>query len=414
MSGVQDLYQILEVKRHSNASEIKKSYYKLARTWHPDKHTEPSKKAKAEEKFKEVTEAYEILSDPEQRKIYDRHGLEGLKKQQRSGGGHPFPPFSFFEEAFGGSNPFFHHQRSRTPRQKHIEEVPLKTFYHGGTLKFTKVLKVPCESCKVFYQMQTCPQCQGQGICIQMQRIGPGFQIQKPVPCPKCQGQGQMLNPQAKKKLCNQKCEKGLISQPQTIECEIKPGENYGSRLLQNQGDFLKSPNKRADLELELRPPNDMNFQRYQGSDLIREEIITLGEALLGFDYHIEHVDGLRKIRLHSTQVIRPGTIKCLENEGLPILGRNQEHQKYGDLYILFDVKFPDKVSPKTREILSPIMNRRQNITPPPKNNPERLVVTDLDELSDSKHPIPGKKPGSNFYHESNSEKSNNIQCTQQ
>jgi len=398
-----DLYQILEVTRTSNASEIKKSYYKLARSWHPDKHIEPQKKKEAEAKFKTITEAYEILSDPEQRKVYDREGMKGLKRHQRGGGGHPFPPFSFFEQAFPGAQ-FFRrpHGGPRKKVARQTLEVPLKSFYQGETLTFTRNMMVPCEVCRLFDKSQTCGQCQGQGMCIQIQRPAPGINFQTTVPCPKCRGQGTILPDPLPK--CAQNCQRGLVSRPREIEFTLKPGSDYGLYVIPKQGDYIRAPHHRADLELELKPPSEGEAYQRQGSpDLIREETITLGEALLGFDYHIEHVDGIRRVRLHSTQVIRPGTVKRIPDQGML-----KKDATYGDLYVIFDVKFPEQVNEETRRVLTQIMNRRQNVTPPPKKHPERLLVIDLDQMTDkppppqtsSRSPRPPRPP--------------NVQCAQQ
>ena len=422
------LYTTLQVSKSANETEIKKSYYKLAKAWHPDKHTDAKKKKEAEDKFKNITYAYEVLSDQKQRQIYDRMGFRGLQQNagssQRS---HPFPHFSSFfgpggdpfASFFGGgrSTPGPSNPKDKVKPRVHQYEVPLKYFYQGITLEFSLKQKEPCDHCNLINEYKTCTQCKGRGICARMMQVGPGMMVQTNGPCPTCKSTGELLNPQAKP--CSQKdCQKGLQIKEVKHSFEITPGMEYGSHLIENKGDFLKAPNHRNDIVLEIRPlssgSSQSSYQR-QGSDLIKEETIALGESLLGFDYHIDHVDGERKIRLHSTKVIPPETVKCLPNQGLPIpnqsANQSPNQSKYGDLYIIFKVKFPesDSITPKTKKMLGQIMKRRQNTQP--KDSP-KIVPLNLDNATE-KSPQQQQNKSSQSHSQSQRQHPN-VECAQQ
>jgi DnaJ-class molecular chaperone len=248
-------------------------------------------------------------------------------------------------------------------------------------------------------QYQTCPQCKGKGACPRMMQMGPGMMMQTSVPCTKCKTTGEILPTNIP--VCIEKdCHKGLQTRTVKHSFEIKKGMDYGPQLLKNKGDFLKSPNHRADIILDIHPSTS-NYTR-QGFDLIREETIALGESLLGFDYHVDHVDGERKIRLHSSKVIAPETVKCLPGQGLPTANTPS---KFGDLYIIFKVKFPDSdaITPKTKKALDQIMKRRQ--TTPQKNS----IRLDLDEATEKSPSAP-----SSTRHNRRSNRPQNVECAQQ
>tara|TARA_R100001163_G_C5068510_1_gene209032 strand:+ start:2651 stop:3934 length:1284 start_codon:yes stop_codon:yes gene_type:complete len=359
-----DYYSLLGVPRTANESDIKKAYRKLVVKLHPDKVPE-SKKAEAESKFKEVSEAYSILSDSEKRKIYDKYGKKGLEQHERtgSGGGHPFGGFPFGMDPFGfpGGRSS---SRERLPMTAHKIHLDLDAFYHGKLIAFKVPVKDPCKSCKSTgctdpSKVSTCDQCKGRGQIMQQRMVGPGMMAQQVVTCPRCKGKKESFP----SNLTCTKCRGiGMETVQHRIEYYVKRGTDYGDFVIENKGDFVKMENGsevRGHIVLQVRPvpDNRSTFKHLKraGDDLVYEHTLNLNEALIGFDLFVPHFDSKENpfvLSCHD-RTVSPETIFKVPNKGMPkTTDDGQHHGDFGDLIVLFHVKFPEKIDTKLRQVL--------------------------------------------------------------
>eukprot|EP01088_Endostelium_zonatum_P006035 TRINITY_DN18142_c0_g1_i1.p1 TRINITY_DN18142_c0_g1~~TRINITY_DN18142_c0_g1_i1.p1 ORF type:complete len:450 (-),score=148.76 TRINITY_DN18142_c0_g1_i1:96-1445(-) len=354
----QSFYEILEVSKDASAEEIRKSYRKLALKYHPDRN--PGNK-EAEEKFKQISHAYECISDPDKRKTYDRYGEEGLNQQ---GGFHNAEDiFSSFFSNFGGDDDgggfggFFggmgggRRQKSGPSRTRDVVfnlSVPLKEYYTGKERKLKITKQVICDQCtgtgakaNAKKGEVNCTECKGRGIVMEVQQRGPGFISQTQRPCTKCRGKGKSI---AKEDQCT-KC-KGdkVVEEKKVITVQVDKGMEEGQRV-SFYGESDQAPGATSgDLIVTLvnKPPEENSeealWDRHQ-TDLIYKKKIPLSQALTGWSFILEHLDG-RKILLkgESTDVIKPGDVRIIENEGMP---RYKSPFEKGNLYIVFEVEFP-------------------------------------------------------------------------
>eukprot|EP00043_Microstomoeca_roanoka_P009257 m.88133 g.88133 ORF g.88133 m.88133 type:complete len:404 (+) comp14530_c1_seq1:231-1442(+) len=323
-----ELYDLLGVSTSASANELKKAYRKKAMKYHPDKNPD------AEDKFKEITQAYEILSNDEKRRMYDQHGMEGLKE----GRGEASGPGSIFEHLFG----FGGGRGPRGPRRGEdtVQPFPvsLEDLYNGATRKIALRKRVLCPDCNGVGgkagKGQTCTACDGHGVRVELRQIGMGMVQQMRRQCDKCNGTGEMWNP---KDLC-QTCHGKKISQERKIlEVHVDKGMREGQKItFHGEGD--QEPGiEPGDVVLVLQAKDHPLFQR-KGNDLIMKKKIGLTEALCGFDFGITHLDGrVLHVKCPPGEVVAPDSIKIVKGEGFP------EHRRIfdkGDLFILFEVDF--------------------------------------------------------------------------
>ncbi|MEA3491956.1 MAG: molecular chaperone DnaJ [Campylobacterota bacterium] len=296
-----DYYEILEVSRDCNGTELKKSYRKLAMKYHPDRNPDDKE---AEDKFKQINEAYQALSDEDKRAIYDRYGKEGLDRQGGGGfGGGMDDMRDIFNSMFGGGGGFGggFGQTRRDPSQKYALdfeiEQPLE--FHeaifGCEKKIEITYKTPCSGCKGTGakdgKLTTCDYCKGQGQVVMRQ--GPMTFAQT---CPKCKGEGKKIV---------EKCEschgKGYNSVDETITINIPAGVDSGNRLrVQGYGNEDRH-GRRGDLYLTFYVEEDENFVR-NGSDIYIEVPVFFTQAILGESITIPSLDGELQLDL------KPGT----------------------------------------------------------------------------------------------------------
>lgn len=327
-AGNTDYYATLGVKRDADEREIRRSYRELAKKYHPDKNPGD---AVAEQKFKEVAEAYEVLSDSDKRRIYDQHGVEGLKNQNQQ----QHNPFDVFQNFFGGGG--HQHQQQRKGPDVNIDlEVTLEDLFLGRRIPIEISRQTICNKCrgsgaKNANDVTVCKECGGKGIKITTQQVAPGFVQQMQSTCPKCNGKGKTVTSTCP--IC-----KGhkVVRGDDLMSIEIERGMPDGHRIT-----FPKEGDQHPDIT-----PGDLNFHirtvphklfRREGNNLYTRLSITLLEALTGFDKTITQLDG-SKIPISRKTVTHSGYVMEIEGEGMP---KHDFSSEKGKLFVEFYVVFP-------------------------------------------------------------------------
>lgn len=283
------LYNVLGVSPNASDAEIKSAYRKLSLKYHPDKNID--NREEAENKFKEINVAYEILSDPEKRSLYDQHGLDGLK----GGGGMP-PGFEdIFANMFGGFGGGFFggaNQMKRTQPQRVKLNVPLHSVYTGSPVELKYDRDVKCEPCNGTgnknKRKNVCSRCNGRGITIDMIRNGPIIQ-QMQGPCRQCGGSGSFAGSDSCG-VCNGKGSKVQREQLSvTLPPSIRPG-----MMIQKDGIGSWRDDNYTPLQMEIAIVPGVEYSKFQvsGIDLMYILEISLGQSLVGFDKAIKHPNG--------------------------------------------------------------------------------------------------------------------------
>uniref|UniRef100_A0A7S0US37 J domain-containing protein n=1 Tax=Polytomella parva TaxID=51329 RepID=A0A7S0US37_9CHLO len=345
-----DYYDLLKVPRGANDAQLKRSYRKLALQYHPDKITgsEDEKKV-ASEKFAEINHAYEVLSNPEKRRIYDQQGEEGLKQanaREQHGGGMGGDPFEFFfgGGGFGGFGGFGGRPQEEEVRKGSNVVVDLKVtlddLYNGREIAFLRDKTIMKEGsgtrqCKCRNKMMT-------------RQLGPGmfqqYQTQECETCPSVTYEREQA----------------------TIAVHIEPGMVHDHRISffeegepladGEPGDLVfvlkqHQPATPADsLTPSPRAPasSKATFQfRREGNDLLLTYSISLLDALVGFKHEIKHLDG-HTVVLSWTGVTKPAYQQTYTGEGMPVYDKPG---KYGDLIVTYVVSFPDVLTPKQQQL---------------------------------------------------------------
>lgn len=380
------LYDLLGVSRNASDHEIKKAYHQLAKTHHPDKNPETA------EKFKEISFAYQVLTDPNKRRTYDTYGLDGLKDGGGSSGG---GMAGIFEQFFGGESLFgghpfgglFGHSTmgggGRNRRRKgddiaHPLKVTLEQLYNGDTRTLEISRKVICSTCHGVGgrdgAKQTCSTCRGHGIQLITRQIGPGMVQRMQQVCKDCNGEGEIINEHDRCKKCHGK---KTIDQKKRLEVVISPGSKHKQQV-RFPGESNQAPNMDpGDVIVVLQQsPHDV-FQR-DGDNLIMKHKINLVESLCGFQLVITHLDGRKIILRHPpNDPIAPGTYRCVKGEGMI----NMRTHDCGDLVVLFDVEFPSEkflTDPHVIKQLESILLKRPYVEIPKGDNVEEVHMIDF------------------------------------
>lgn len=306
------LYDILEVSPNASENELKKSYRKLALKYHPDKNPD------AGEKFKEISHAYDVLSDSQKRDIYDQFGEEGLSGG--GGGGAGMDANDIFSQFFGGGGMFGGggggRQRGprKAPAMEHTLNVTLEELYLGKTSRLSLNRDRHCTSCKGSgakdgASASTCGDCHGRGIKVVIRQMGPMIQ-QSQMTCPRCNGTGEDLKESNKCTSCKgKKC----VREKKIIEVVIERGmKDKDHMVFQKEGDQLPVPNSEAsDVIIHLRMKPHAVFER-DGDDLIMKAKVDLATALTGGYFLVPHLDKRTlKVCIIPGEIIKPGK-KCL------------------------------------------------------------------------------------------------------
>ncbi|GAA94207.1 uncharacterized protein L969DRAFT_16430 [Mixia osmundae IAM 14324] len=342
-----DYYKVLGVKRNASNQEIKKAYRQLSRKLHPDKN--PGNE-EAANKFVQVSQAYEVLSDEEQRKIYDVHGEEGLKRQQQGGGGF-HDPFDVFRNFFGGGQQ--QQGQRKGPNMVSEAEIDLKDIYVGKTFDIEIKRKGICEACdgsgaKSASDVKTCNACSGRGVRIVRHQIAPGMVQQMQMQCDQCAGKGKTV---AKK--CPVCHGHKVVEQISRLSLEVDRGAPENHELVfENEAD--ESPDHIAgDVIIKLKSKRTRGGFTRKEANLYWMETISVQEALLGFRHKLMHLDG-HTLPLSRNEVTQPGYVQVIKGEGLP----HFQSGGHGDLFVQYNVVLPATISPSVRTKLEAALGK--------------------------------------------------------
>ncbi|KAF7322769.1 hypothetical protein HMN09_00056200 [Mycena chlorophos] len=353
-------YDLLEVPPTASDSDLKKAYRKKALRLHPDKGGDP-------ELFKEVTHAYEVLSDPDRRSIYDARGEAGLEQSSGMGG---MDPQDLFSQLFGGGGGFFGGGGGRAsgPRKTkdlvHRVHVTLEDLYKGKTTKLALTRNRICSKCKgkggKEGAVRTCNTCSGRGIKVTLRQMGPMIQ-QIQSPCDECSGTGEVINA---KDRCTQCKGKKVLPEKKVLEVHIDKGMK-GGQTVTFRGESDESPTAEpGDVVIVIEEKPHEQFKR-QENDLITDIEVDLLTALAGGSFTIKHLDERAlHVKLEPGEVIKQGDIKVIHGQGMP----SQRHHEPGDMYVKLSVKFPESVDIAAIPLLEKALPPRNPIKTFPKN----------------------------------------------
>ena len=364
MAEKRDYYEVLGIGKNATDAEIKSAYRKLAKKYHPDLN--PGDK-EAEEKFKEVNEANDVLSDPEKRKRYDQFGFAGVDPNYAAANGGGAGGFGggfggvdlgdIFGDIFGGGfgggfSGFGGGSSTRTanaPRKGHdIQASVILTFEeaaHGCSKKITINRQDTCPDCggtgaAKGTSPETCPDCGGRGYVVTQQRTPFGV-MQSQQPCSHCGGRGTIIrNP------CKTCRGTGKTAARKSLEINIPAGIDDDQNIaLRGQGDAGSNGGPAGDVIVHVTVKADPMFER-DGYDVTIHVPITFSQAVLGDDVEVPTVDG--RIVQHIPEGTQSGTKFRLRGQGIQYLnGRGR-----GDQYVIVDVEIPKKVTRAQREAL--------------------------------------------------------------
>ena len=351
MSTKRDYYDVLGVDKSADATAIKKAYRKLAMKYHPDKN--PGDK-EAEEKFKEINEAYEVLSDETKRRNYDQFGHEGVNGQGFGGaggfGGQGFGGVDdIFGDMFGGGFSGGSRQRRRGPERgadiKQRVNISFEEAAFGKKVQVKLNRSEECDQChgsgaKPGTSKKTCPTCHGSGQVQSVQRT-PFGNIASTRTCSTCNGEGEVIDSP-----CSKCHGKGSIRKTKTIEVDIPAGIDNGQMIkLGGQGELGTRGGPRGDLYIEVNVQSHPLFTR-DGYDVYLEMPITFAQATLGDKIQVPTLDG--KVEYEVPEGTQTGTVFRLKGKGIPKLKSNVR----GDQYVKVTVEIPKKLNEKQKELV--------------------------------------------------------------
>jgi molecular chaperone DnaJ len=342
MADPSDFYGVLGVSKSASQDEIKKAYRELARKWHPDSNPDDTK---AEERFKEVQQAYDTLSDPEKRKQYDAGGrFAGFGAGGFPGGGVPGGGFAsdlgdIFSSFFGRGR----QQGQRAQRGRDLETEVRLNFdqaMHGAQIAVSVPTTGECPTChgsgaKPGTSPRTCPRCEGTGIDAQSQGL---FSISQP--CPECGGQGAIIDDP-----CPTCAGSGITQETKRYRVNIPAGVHDGSRIrLAGKGEAGYRGGPRGDLYVTTRVAPSPVFKQRPDGNLEVDLPVTVAEAIQGASIDVPTLSGSKTIRIQpGTQ---QGTVQRLRGEGPP----KTKGSGRGDIYYRIRIDVPKQLTNEQRE----------------------------------------------------------------
>jgi molecular chaperone DnaJ len=353
VDGKSDYYEVLGVPHDADEKAIKDAFRTLALKYHPDRNKEPG----AEERFKEIAEAYAVLSDPAKRRAYDARGyaaVAGFTPEDLWGGvdfADVFGESLFRDLGFGLGGGLFERLfgRRRAPRRgANIEMeilIPLERVLHGGEETVRLRRPAPCPSCggsgaRAGTAPRSCPTCRGTGQQVKRQRRG-NVTVQQVSTCRACGGRGQIID-----KPCPACGGEGRIEREEALTIRIPVGvEEHTALRIPGHGLAAEEPGAPpGDLFVIVRTAPDPHFER-QGADLWRSESIALVDAVLGTEIEVPTLTG--PVLVTVKPGTQPDSVLRLKGKGLPTFGGG----RYGDLLVRINVQVPERLSAEERDL---------------------------------------------------------------
>lgn len=353
MSSKRDFYEVLGVSKDATPEEIKSAYRKMARKYHPDvNHAED-----ANEKFKEINDAYEILSDAQKRATYDRYGHDAFDPTRNAGAG-GFGGFDMgdlggfgdiFDMFFGGGGSG--RGQRNGPRRGADKEMRLDIDFEDAVFGVEKEIEITrvetCDHCngngaEPGTKIKSCPECNGSGQVRTVQNTPFGrFETMKT--CSRCRGEGRVLE-----KPCTKCRGNGQVRKPRKLNVRIPAGIDTGSRMrIQGEGEQGLRGGPAGDLYIVMVVKPHPVFTR-EGYMLTRSLKVNFVQAALGADIEIPLLGGASHT-LHIPEGTQPGTALFVKGKGVPHLNGHRT----GDLKIIVEVNIPTKLSKRQRELLT-------------------------------------------------------------
>lgn len=341
-----DYYEILSVSRNATGSEIKKAYRKLAMKYHPDRNPDDRE---AEDRFKDCTEAYEVLSDERKREIYDTYGHDGLKSSGYSGPGSSEDIFSSFGDIFGDLFGFGGSGRSRSRRDgpqpgndlRYDVEISFMEAVHGVSKEVQLTRKDTCWTCegsgsRPGTNKQTCPTCNGRGQVVRSQ----GF-FQMSSTCPQCHGEGGIVTDP-----CNDCVGVGLVEKTKKVALKIPAGVDTGARMrLRGEGEGGRRGGGPGDLYVVVHVEEHEFFKR-DGDTIFCRFPVSMVKAALGATVDIPTIYGKKSLNIAPGS--QSGELFTLRNEGV----KNLRGMGKGDMVVELQVMTPTKLCEEQKKVL--------------------------------------------------------------
>jgi molecular chaperone DnaJ len=338
-----DYYELLGVPRTATEADIKSAFRTLARELHPDVSTEPDAGAR----FRDVAEAYEVLSDPERRATYDRYGKAGLRRGGFESAFTDFGNLSDIFAAFFGDD-LLGGGRQRPQRGGDVQavvEIDLEEAFAGATVTVPLDIAVPCERCGATgaepeTSTRMCPTCSGSGVVRSVSQNIFGQFVQQRT-CPECEGAGEVLE-----QPCADCRGDGRVVSRSQLEVDVPKGIHDGQQIrIRGEGHagFRSSERGNAFVVVRVRP--DERFVR-DGDDLHTAIRLTMTEAALGTTATVTSLSG--EVPLEVPPGTQPGEVRVLRGEGMPALRGSGR----GSLYVRLDVAVPTALDPEQRALV--------------------------------------------------------------
>ena len=359
-------YELLNINKDAEPETIKKAYKKNAFKFHPDRN--PNDTENAEKKFKEIAKAYEVLSDPEKRKLYDEYGEDGLQGNFTSQS-----PYDIFEQFFGTSGGMnfsrggmpFSNFFTMDKMEKYNIKLPVKISFKDSMLGTSKKIGYKkqslCNTCNGCgsnnsSKIKMCDECKGSGMVQKIKQVGIGMFSQNYEKCTKCKGIKKIIPTE---NICLDCNGMGLKQVYSNFVISIPKGAKHGeTQIIHDKGNFSVESHKNGNLIIIYEESDSNEKFIRKNNNLIMEKKILLSESLCGLEFFVNHPNG-KKILIKNEDIIKPKEIKVIYGLGFPI---DDQALRYGDLIIQFDVIFPSNIDNNKKELIYKLLPTREKL----------------------------------------------------